>query len=271
MRSVTVSELSGKRVVVTRSAEQADEFAALLTREGAISLFVPTIVLLPPEDWADVDRAIERIPKFDLAVFTSANGVRLFFDRYCDRTSAALPAGLKFAAIGAMTARALERYGVRTKAVPERPEAAEELAEHLARSFELRGKHVLLPGAAEIREVLPDALAEMGASVERVVVYRTAPSEKGKESLRKIAAEGWADWLTFASSSAVRGFVSLCDQLNLRARLTGAETHIAAIGRVTARQLEDFGVRVACIAREPTVEGMISAMKEYEREVRNET
>jgi len=75
--------LFGKGIVITRPEEQSEEFAALLRDEGAKVISFPTIRIMPPEDYNDLDRAIKDIDKYHWVVFTSANGVKFFFERFC--------------------------------------------------------------------------------------------------------------------------------------------------------------------------------------------
>nr|MDA3785288.1 uroporphyrinogen-III C-methyltransferase [Deltaproteobacteria bacterium] len=73
--------LFGKRIVVTRTREQASELVALLTENGASCLEHATIAILPPDSWQEADTAIEHLADFDWVVFTSINAIHSFFQR----------------------------------------------------------------------------------------------------------------------------------------------------------------------------------------------
>ncbi|MCD6485833.1 MAG: uroporphyrinogen-III C-methyltransferase, partial [Syntrophobacterales bacterium] len=62
--------LFGKGIVITRPEEQSDEFVALLRDEGARVIPFPTIRIVPPEDYGDLDRAIKNIEKYHWIIFT---------------------------------------------------------------------------------------------------------------------------------------------------------------------------------------------------------
>src|SRR6185437_10972765 len=137
--------LFGKRVVVTRPADEAERAAASLEALGAEALVAPTVTIGPPEDVAPLDRAIDRLGEFDWLVFTSANGVRYFLDRLESRGRDLRALGhLKLAAIGPATAEALARYRLRADLVPD-AFRSEALAEALAGAA--AGQRILLARA----------------------------------------------------------------------------------------------------------------------------
>lgn len=77
-------ELSGQTVLTTRSREQAAELNALLEKRGATVLSQPAIEILPPDDFGDVDDALQTIRRGEFAwiLFSSSNGVRFLWNRF---------------------------------------------------------------------------------------------------------------------------------------------------------------------------------------------
>ena len=73
--------LFGRRIVVTRSREQAGELVEMLEERGAEAIQAPTIRIAPPEDAAALDRACAEAGTYDWIVFTSANAVDYFMQR----------------------------------------------------------------------------------------------------------------------------------------------------------------------------------------------
>ena len=106
---------SPPRILVTRSPHQASELADALRALGAEPVLIPTIETVEPTSYAPLDEALARLDGFDWLIFTSANAVEAFARRLDGR---ALPVGLKIAAIGAATARALEAAGFGVDLVP---------------------------------------------------------------------------------------------------------------------------------------------------------
>src|SRR5207249_1083116 len=153
-------------------ASQAAVFVRLLSEAGADVIEAPTIAIEPPERWDLLDRAIAGLDAVGWVVFTSVNGVAMFDARLrqAGRAWTAL-AAKRIAAIGPATAAALAEHGVATEVVPEEYRA-EGLVEAL-RPLLRRGDRVLLPRAAQTRDVLVKALESLGADVNEVPAYRT--------------------------------------------------------------------------------------------------
>ena len=106
--------LFGKTIIVTRARAQASNLTKKLEAEGAKVLEVPAIKIVPPADFAPLDKAIAELSSYKWLVLTSANGVDYFFQRLesSGKDSRAL-AGLKIAAIGSATAAQLKCYGLK--------------------------------------------------------------------------------------------------------------------------------------------------------------
>jgi uroporphyrinogen III methyltransferase/synthase len=249
--------VTGRRIVVTRSRAQAAQLRALLEREGAEVIDFPTIRLLPPSDYAPVDRAIASLGEYRWVVFTSQNGVMAFTDRM--RALGWDPhmlRGARLAAIGPGTARALEAQGLRVDLAP-----AEFRAEALVAAFEgqdLRGARVLLPRAADARGVLPEGLRHCGAAVDVVAVYRTELEREHSPEVRRRLLAGTVDAVAFTSASTVRNFVAL---LHPDAQRVLAGVLVACIGPVTADAARDLGLTVGVIARTYTIPGLVAALR----------
>src|SRR5438128_2661962 len=221
---LTTLPLQGKRVLITRTREQASALSERLRALGAIPVEFPTIRIVPPSDWQQLDTALKRLyildasgqPYYDWLVLTSANGVRIC----CERLRSLgydLQAmhHARIATIGPATATALERYGIKTDLTPD-----EYIAEGVAtalirdvqqRGLSLRGQRILLARAAEARKVLVTELQEVGAEVDEVTAYYTHAvthdDEQGREVLR-LLQNHQLDILTFTISSTVRNFVA---------------------------------------------------------------
>jgi uroporphyrinogen III methyltransferase/synthase len=240
--------LSGVRVLVTRTREQAGELAGVLRELGAIVNEAPAIRVEPPRSWAAVDGAVSRLKRSGYAwvVFTSANGVRFFWSRL--RGDARVFGGVRVAAVGTGTADALRARGIEPDLVPRTF-----TTEAIGREFP-RGKgRVLLARADATEPGLEDALRAKGWTPEKVTVYRLRPVARLAPTLRRAVLDGEVDVLTFASGGTVRAFMRL-----LRAK-PPRRVRVAAIGPVTARAAAEAGLRVDAVAREHTIAGLAAA------------
>ena len=248
--------LFGKRILVTRSREQASDLVKALTELGADCIECPTIRIVPPDDPRPLEAAIDRLRDYDWLVFTSVNGVTGFFERLfaLGRDVRAL-GHLRTAAIGPVTAARLKSFGLTSDLVPETFQA--EAVVEAFRRQDLRGRKVLLPRAQEARAILPEQLSALGATVHEVAVYRTVPAGSDPAALADRAAERPIDLLTFTSSSTVTNFKEL-----LRAGDPAGLSRIpaACIGPITADTARASGFDVCLTAETYTIPGLCRAI-----------
>lgn len=249
--------LFGRRVLVTRSREQASQLSAIIEELGGEAVEFPTIKVVEPDDYAPLDRAIARLSSYHWIIFTSANGVRFFMRRLLDlgQDVRALK-GVNLCAIGPKTKEALERYALRVAYVPEEYRA-EEIALGLKDQVK-PGNRVLLPRADIARQVLADMLRKMGAEVDEAVAYRTVPDGENAKAIRQMLVRGEIHIITFTSSSTVRNFVFLLGEPDLPKLLQGVT--VACIGPVTAQTARELGLPVHVEASSYTIEGLVEAI-----------
>ncbi len=257
--------LFGKGIVVTRPETQAGEFSHLLAAEGARVILFPTIRVVPPESWEELDRALGNLERVHWIIFTSANGVRHFFWRLRETGKDIRDLkGIRICTIGPATAAAVEGMGIRVDIVP-----GEYISEGVVRAFQnvdLKGKRILLPRAEEARDVIPEGLAKLGAVVDVVTVYRTVRSESKKDVLQAFLDAGKVDVITFTSPSTVINFKSIMGSAALPEAV-----RIACIGPVTAVAAKKQGFAVDIIQETFTIPGMVSALVDYFAAKRAET
>lgn len=255
--------LSGKRVLVTRAKDQASTLANALRNKGAIAVEVPVIRIEPTEKLHLLFAAIKELSEYDWMVFTSANGVRLFFSvsLFWERDVDSLK-GIRVAAIGPATARALRERGVVVDSTPSeyRGEAvAQTIIDH--HRGDLSGISVLLFRAEGARQILPEMLRQAGARVDIIEAYRAEPpSEQDAAHLREIVKEGELDVATFTSSSTVNNTVKILgdDAVRLLSGLT-----IASIGPITTDTAMKCGLKVDITASQYTIDGLVEALDDY--------
>jgi len=251
--------LSGRSIVVTRSAEQSSALSSLLVELGAEVLSLPVIEIGEPEDWAPADAAIESIGDYAWIVLTSANGIdrldgrmRLHGLRLADLRDA------RFAVVGSATADRLRDYGLEPAVVPERFRA-ESLVAALLEAGLQAGERVLLARATEAREVLPDRLRAAGAVVDVVPVYRLVTATPPADVLERVAAGG-ADAIVFASGGTARRFVEVVRRAGLDGARILARTVVVSIGPVTTGALRELGIRVDTEAASSTSKSVATAL-----------
>lgn len=252
--------LFGRRIVVTRPRLQAAAFAERIEALGGEVVEFPTIEIRPPESYDALDAAIDSAGSYQWLIFTSANGVRFFLERWRHNAKDIRDLkGVEIAAIGPETAREIERHDLRVRLLPEEYRA-EGLLSHF-KPGDVAGKRVLLPRAAEARDVLPEGLRRWGARVDVVEAYRTVPAVTDGAWLRETALRGEIHMVTFTSSSTARSFAALFPENRLEKMM--ARVAVACIGPITRATAEEMGLRVHVMPRAYTIAGLTEAIVEY--------
>jgi uroporphyrinogen III methyltransferase / synthase len=245
--------LFGRRIVVTRATAVGGTLADRLRALGADVLEASTTTI-EPVDTTATDAAIEKLKTYDWLILTSQVGVRLFWDalRRAKLDTRALH-GIRIGVIGPATAATLREHGIEADVIPRRF-VAEALLESLTADASISGANVLYATAADAREVLPSGLREAGASVDVVTLYRSVPDEGVGTSLREAIDSGSVDVVTFASGSAVEGFV----------KLVGAErakrSTAISIGPITTAAARSHSIEVIAEAAEATIDALVDAV-----------
>ncbi len=227
----------------------------MLREAGADPVLAPAIKLLPPEDPAAAEQAVARASQYAWIVFTSANGVRAFFEKLQARREDARTFGnARIAAIGIKTSQALLQRSVYADLVPQ-SYVAEDLADALIAASK-PGEKILVYRAEEARDVLPARLRAEGRDADVVAAYKTVFTDD-PQFAQKVAS---CDILTFTSASTVRGFVH-----NLHGPAAAAHAAqgkiVACIGPITADEARKNGLDVAVTADEFTANGLLAALE----------
>ena len=252
--------LFGKRIVVTRSREQASELVRQLSELGADVLEIPTIRIKAPQKISPLREAIAGIGVYDWLVFTSPNGVDAFFREFFAKHKDIREVGVvKIAAIGAVTRQKLNELHLDVDLQPEEFTTEALLAE-FKKSVSCENLKFLLPRADLADERLARGLEDLGAIVDDLDAYQTVPDTEDRNGHRaRLLAEG-ADLVTFTSSSTVTNFCNLVDMQALRAQFP--QMKFVSIGPQTSLAARERGLEIAAEAKEHTIPGLVVAIME---------
>lgn len=249
--------LKGIRVLVGRARHQAGALSNELRKLGATVLEIPFIEIRKPRSFKPLDSALRNLENYDWLILTSANGVQAMWERL-DRLkldATKLSSGLRVAAIGPATKKAIEQRGTKVDVVPR-----EYVAESVVRSLRnrVKGKRILLVRAKVARDVIPNELRKAGARVDVVEAYETVVPQSSRTRLRSALANlgRRPHIVTFTSSSTVKNFVALVGRRALGLK----DIHLASIGPVTSATLREFGLRADIKAKEFTIPGLVEAI-----------
>jgi uroporphyrinogen III methyltransferase/synthase len=250
--------LSGKRIVVTRTRQQAGVLSRELRLLGADVSELPTIRIEPPSDLRAFAELVQDAHGYDWIVFTSPNGVTAFFDLFFKLYDDAREIGpARIAAIGPATAQRVKDYHLKVDLQPE-----EFVAEAVVREFQKQGGvenlRILLARAEKARDVLPSELSALGAIVDQGFAYRTVPETRDITGARRRLLDEGADLITFTSSSTVENFLSL--ELPWPKGM-----QIASIGPVTSKTVRERGLKVDLESRRHDIPGLVEAIRNFYR------
>jgi len=249
--------LHGKRILVTRAAEQAAPLVRLLQAAGTEPLVCPLIAIVPPKDLSHLDAAIDKLSETDLLVLTSVNAVQWFFRRLHERGfDARTLQGVTLVAVGPKTAAAFADYDLTPDLVPGQYHAEGVIA--ALRERGVAGRRILYPRADLAREIIPRQLTELGAEVIAPVAYRNICPPESQALLRQFLRQG-LDAITLTSSSTVANLLALA---GTDAR-TVVEIPLFSIGPQTSATIRNAELTVAAEADPSTLEGLVAAMIEF--------
>jgi len=250
--------LLGKKVLVTRTRQQASTLVRLLERKGAGCIECPTIEVRMVEDTHVLDDAIRAMDRFHWIIFSSTNAVKFFFSRIDQLGKDIRVLGrTRIAAVGSSTADAIRKLHLKVDAVPD-DFRAEGLLEFF-KGQDMAAKSVLIPRAVVARRLLPDGLRQMGADVTVAPIYETIPPEIAPQTLELLEEED-IDVVTFTSSSTVKNLFKtvpheIIDRIKSRAK-------VACIGPVTAKTAKKMGLNVEIMPTQSTVPALVEAIEQ---------
>ncbi|MEU8585728.1 uroporphyrinogen-III synthase [Streptomyces sp. NPDC048664] len=253
--------LFGWRVLVPRTKEQAVSLSDQLRSYGAVPHEVPTIAVEPPRTPQQMERAVKGLVtgRYEWIAFTSVNAVKAVREKFEEYgLDARAFAGIKVAAVGEQTARALVEFGVKPDLVPSGEQSAAGLLEDWPPYDPVFDPidRVFLPRADIATETLVAGLIELGWEVDDVTAYRTVRASPPPAETREAIKGGGFDAVLFTSSSTVRNLVGIAGKPH-------NVTVIACIGPATAKTAEEHGLRVDVMAPEPSVHKLAEALADF--------
>jgi uroporphyrinogen-III synthase len=247
----TALPLAGRRILVTRTREQAEGLVDRLHGLGATVVVVPLIATEPIATPDDIVRTgnevrVSTLPRW--AAFTSATAVRLVIGA----AGVDAVAGMQVAAVGPATASALSNAGVTPDLVAADHDGSGLAAAMLARGIE--GATVWFPAAEGAAATLPDALTAAGATVIVQPIYRSVMPGIAPDRLRSALGTG-IDAITLTSGSTARNLTAALGQTQLPPGIL-----IVCIGERTASEARAAGLTVDAVATEASADGLVTAL-----------
>lgn len=258
--------LFGQRVVVTRARNQSAEFVEALTHQGADTLELPSIKIVPPDNLQPLKEVMVGLHEYDWLVFTSVNGVQAFFN-YFDKgfEDARDIGGVRIAAVGPGTAAALQAKRLKVDVIPKEATGVH-VAKALAADGDVENLRICLMRAETANPELPRILEEHGAIVDDVACYRTIAESDDSTNASERFNESGADWITFTSGSTVEHFHARFNLHDLLKKFP--DIKLASIGPETSKTLAALDLKPTVEAQKHTIEGLLAVLEKHARKTR---
>jgi len=256
--------LEGSKILLTRSRDQAEEMCKKLEKLGAGVVEFPTIRIVPPKNYSQLDKAIVKIEDYDWIIFTSQNAIDFFFNRFKTKNkNFKVLKKIKIGVIGPATAKRVKNYGLKIALLPKKYTTegiVKEFQRMMPKKDEFSGLNILLPRADIATPLLPEGLNKLGARVTQVVAYRTVKEKNPSRVVKKMLKNGKIDFVTFTSSSTVRNFFNLVKRKDIHPKIK-----FVSIGPVTTKTAKELGLKIDLEAKEHTVDGLIKVILNWTR------
>ena len=253
--------LFGRRVAITRTRRGNSELRSKLEHLGAEVLELPLIRVVPDVERRTMVDIFAELGTYDWIVFTSAHGVKIFFERFFKGFDDVRSLGLlRFACVGEATAKEIAKHRIKVECQP-KVATADALAEALIETGSLDSAKVIVVTGNLNRDTLVKRLQDEGqAIVDRLPLYRTEKVPLANHPAVDRFREVGADAVLFASSSAVEAFAAQAGDLalsqNARRPLAGS------MGPQTSASMKKYGLSVEFEAARPGIDELIDALVE---------
>ena len=250
--------LAGRRIALTRAREQASELAGKLAALGAEVLELPLIQVTKHVEPQTLAEVLAELGSYDWIVFTSANGVRYFFEEFHRVFDDIRALGLlRFAAVGDATTKAIAAQHLRVECHPQLA-TAEALADELIATGSMDSAKILVITGNLNRDTLTKKLEEARAIVDQLQVYQTEKTDLSAEPAAADFRAHGADAILFASSSAVQSFVDQAGALKLAK--AARRPLVGSIGPQTSETMKKVGMPMDFEAKTPSLDALVEAL-----------
>lgn len=253
--------LFGRRVAITRTRDQNSELREKLETLGAEVLELPLINITKDVSKYGLVEILSELGSYDWIVFTSANGVRYFFEEFLKGFKDIRALGLlRFACIGKATAREIEKHHIRVECMPD-DATGSSLAEALIETGSLDSAKVIVVTGNLNRDKLVKKLEAARAIVDRLPLYKTEKTDLENDPVADDFRQHGADAILFASSSAAESYHAQGASLKLA---PGAKKPlVGSIGEQTTETLVEQGMKPDFVAAKPNLDALIASLMKH--------
>lgn len=250
--------LSGLGIAITRPVDQAKKLSALITEAGGTPVLYPLIEITTLSDYSQFEAVIQTIHQYDWAIFISSNAVQNGMPRL---VNIGIPAHLKFAAIGPVTASELRSFGVNQVLTPlshiqdgdeSKLRFDSESLLALPEMQQVNGQKIMIFRGIGGRDVLAETLKTRGAQVTFAECYQRINPQTNCDLLVNLYNEKKLHGIVITSSEAMRHLLDLAGDVEWLKNTTLFVNH----ARIAELPLQ-IGLKV-CVADAPGDDAMLN-------------
>lgn len=250
------NKLFGKKVLLTGTRNFCDK----LSKELKILDFEPialSLIEVIARKNDEISNYIYNIKNFTHIIFTSSNGVEIFFS-YIKNINFDIRnlMNLKFVVLGKGTEQSLKKYGIFAD-FKSSTYNVESLAKNLLNELDLDSR-VLIFRASLGDKVLNKIFSKNNIEHKDIALYDTKIDYRRKDELKRIIKE--IDYIVVASSSVVDALNEFLDESEIEL----LDKKIISIGEYTTKKLEKNGFNVLFTSKESSIEGIVSGISKIE-------
>ncbi|WP_053219000.1 uroporphyrinogen-III synthase [Virgibacillus senegalensis] len=253
--------LAGKKILITRGKRQAEDFARKLEEAEAVPYIVP-LLRFQKRDAQSNKQVLSKLHEFTWVFFTSANGVKFFFEQLKDcGIDGKLLRRHRIAAVGSKTRKALQKFGIAADFVPSKF-SGKNMVEEFMRKYP-DPLSILLVCGGLAKQDIPDQLEQQMVYFQKAVVYDTLINMAARDDLLALIKKQELDAYTFTSPSTVKAFTKLtAARPDLQAEIF-SKSLIVCIGPTTLEAARKQGFTNILAPDEYTLDGMIGMLTRY--------
>lgn len=250
--------LQDKVFISTRPEGHSDELAQLFSNAGATLIEMP-LVKIQSARLSDNEKAyFKSLHQFQWLMFTSANGVRCFFQKLNEiQGNLHLPKTLQLAVIGNKTEQVLTGFGYKATFTGT-GSTGEDFADAFIHKIknEKTKPDVLLALGKLARTAIQDQLKNF-AQCTRINLYETIAPEPIDEEMKKLLVSNKYEMMLFTSPSGIQNLLKLVGELKPQ------NIRMACIGETTSKTAIENHITPLVVAQISTAEGLFKSIINY--------
>ena len=246
------SPLTGKRILITRAAQQTAETTALVEKNGAIGIAFPCLEYQVFSD--AILQGLHHAKDYSDIVFTSANGIQAVFETNSNFATDTLQEK-RIAVVGTKTAKALKKYSLQADIIPKLA------SQHgLIKAYQEQGlpESLLFFRAKDGSDILLEHLQKQGITTQLIEAYRSICPDTDNTKVLTMLRKDSIDASLLGSSKTAEYYLQRIGNLKLANRPI-----LVAISQQVADAADKLGLRVQIIAKHANFPSMLESLAEY--------